>query len=202
PPLAADRPVRPGLLARQLRDPGVRVGILATFLIVTGHFAAYTFVSPALQKLSGIDERHIGPLLFGFGLAGMIGNFAAGAALARHAHRTVLAIALTLTAAMPAFVLLGRGPVTGAALLILWGLAFGGVSVGLQTWMIKAAPQAVEAASALWVAVFNLSIGLGALVGGVLVDALALQAVLWLGGACALVAALAIWTARAHTNLR
>ncbi|RFU41744.1 MFS transporter [Actinomadura logoneensis] len=202
PPLAADRPVRPGTLVRQLRDAGVRTGIIATFLIVTGHFAAYTFVSPALRDLAGIDERYVGPLLFGFGAAGMVGNFAAGAALARHTHRTVLVIALTLAVAMPAFLLLGRGPVTGAVLLVAWGLAFGGVSVGLQTWMIKAAPGAVEAASALWVAVFNLSIGLGALVGGVLVDALTLDALLWLGGACALAAALAVWTARADTNLR
>ncbi|MUN42733.1 MFS transporter [Actinomadura litoris] len=202
PPLAASQPVRPRLLAEQFRNPGVRVGILATFLIITGHFSAYTFVSPALQRLSGIDERLVGPLLFAFGLAGMIGNFAAGAALARDARRTVLVIALTLAAAMPLYLLLGRGPVGGAVLLIAWGLAFGGVSVGLQTWMIKSAPQAVEAASALWVAVFNLSIGLGALTGGVIVDSLALQAILWLGGACALAAALAVWSARGHEGLR
>ncbi|MGI5170793.1 MFS transporter [Spirillospora sp. CA-253888] len=202
PRLAASRPVRLHLLAGQFRNGGVRVGILATFLIVTGHFSAYTFVSPALQELSGIDERLVGPLLFGFGLAGMVGNFVAGAALARHPHRTVLVIAVALAAAMPLYLLLGRGPIGGAALLIAWGLAFGGVSVGLQTWMIRTAPQAVEAASALWVAVFNLSIGLGALVGGVIVDSLNLQGVLWLGGACALAAALAIWSARANENLR
>lgn len=61
----------------------------------------------------------------------------------------------------------------------------------LQTWMTKAAPQAVAAASSPWVAVFNLSIGLGALAGGVIVDTLTLQGVLWLGRACALIAALA-----------
>ncbi|MEU1665601.1 MFS transporter [Streptomyces sparsogenes] len=202
PPLAAPQPIRPRLLAEQFRNPGVRVGILATFLIVTGHFSAYTFVSPALQKLSGIDERLVGPLLFGFGLAGMAGNFAAGAALARRTHRTVQVIAVSLAAAMPLFLLLGRTSVGGAVLLIVWGLAYGGVSVGLQTWMIKAAPDAVEAASSLWVAVFNLAIGLGALVGGVIVDTLALQGVLWLGGACALAAALAIRSARGDENLR
>jgi predicted MFS family arabinose efflux permease len=202
PPLAASQPVRPRLLAEQFRNKGVRVGILATFLIVTGHFAAYTFVSPALQELSGIDERLIGPLLFGFGLAGMVGNFVAGAALARDAHRTVLVISVALATAMPLYLVLGRGPVGGAALLIAWGLAFGGVSVSLQTWMIKTAPQAVEAASALWVAVFNLSIGLGALTGGVIVDSLSLQGALWLGGACALAAALAVWSVRTNENLR
>ncbi|WP_461032431.1 MFS transporter [Streptomyces mayteni] len=202
PSLAASRPVRPRLLAEQFRNPGVRVGILATFLVVTGHFSAYTFVSPALQELSGIDERLVGPLLFGFGLAGMVGNFVAGAALARRPHLTVLVIALALAAAMPLYLLLGRGPAGGAALLIAWGLAFGGVSVGLQTWMIRTAPQAVEAASALWVSVFNLSIGLGALTGGLVVDSLSLHAVLWLGGACSLAAALAVWSARVDGNLR
>jgi predicted MFS family arabinose efflux permease len=68
--------------------------------------------------------------------------------------------------------------------------------------MIKTAPQAVEAASALWVAVFNLSIGLGALTGGVIVDSLSLQGALWLGGACALAAALAVWSVRTNENLR
>ncbi|MET8574091.1 MFS transporter [Streptomyces sp. NPDC005012] len=162
------------------------------------HFAAYTFVSPALQDLSGIDERHVGPLLFGFGAAGMIGNFVAGAALSRRVRRSVLVVAVAMAAAMPLFLLLGRTPIGGAVLLIVWGLAFGGVSVGLQTWMIKAAPQAVEAASSLWVAVFNLSIGFGALAGGIVVDTLTLHGVLWLGGACALLAALAIRTARTH----
>ncbi|MBO1413624.1 MFS transporter [Streptomyces sp. FH025] len=202
PSLVASQPIRPRLLAEQFRNPGVRIGIIATIFIVFGHFSAYTFVSPALQKLSGIDEGYVGPLLFGFGVAGMIGNFVAGSALSRKVHRSVLAIALSLTVAMPLFVLLGRTTITGIILLIVWGLAYGGVSVGLQTWMIKAAPQAVEAASSLWVAVFNLSIGLGALVGGVIVDALSVQGVLWLGGACALVAALAIWSARSNESVR
>ncbi|MFF8596699.1 MFS transporter [Streptomyces sp. NPDC015220] len=86
PSLAAGQAIRPRLLVGQFRNPGVRAGIIATFLIVTGHFSAYTFVSPALQKSSGIDERFVGPLLFGFGLAGMIGDFVAGAAPARRTH--------------------------------------------------------------------------------------------------------------------
>ncbi|GHE11758.1 MFS transporter [Streptomyces alanosinicus] len=202
PPLAADQAIRPRLLLEQLRNPGVRVGIIATALIVFGHFSAYTFVSPALQKLSGIDESYVGPLLFGFGIAGMIGNFAAGSALSRRVHRSVLIIAVALTIAMPLFLLLGRTTIGGAVLLIVWGLAYGGVSVGLQTWMIKAAPNAVEAASSLWVAVFNLAIGLGALAGGVIVDSIGLRGVLLLGGACALLAALSLAGARTNESVR
>ncbi|MFE6410204.1 hypothetical protein ACFVOR_25125 [Streptomyces sp. NPDC057837] len=49
---------------------------------------------------------------------------------------------------------------------------------------------------------FNLSIGFGALAGGIIVDTLTLQGSLWLGGACALLAALAIWTARTNDAVR
>ncbi|NUR87286.1 MAG: MFS transporter [Nonomuraea sp.] len=196
PPLAAARAVGPRGFAGQFRNRGVLAGLLATFLIVTGHFAAYTFVGPVLRDLSGVGERFVGPLLFGFGLAGVVGNFAAGAAVARRPYRTVLTIAVALGVTVLLYPMAGLGVAGGVTLLVLWGLVYGGVSTSLQTWMIKAAPHAVEEASALWVAVFNLSIGLGALAGGTIVDALPLQGVLWLAGVLVLAAAPAVWAAR------
>lgn len=202
PPLTAERPVALRHLAEQLRNPGVRAGVVATFLIVLGHFAAYTYVSPVLQDLSGIGAQLVGPLLFGFGLAGIAGNFAAGVAVARRPHRTVLVIVTALALTVLLFHLAGTGAAGGIVLLGVWGLAFGGVSVSLQTWMIKAAPQAVEAASALWVAVFNLAIGLGSLAGGVIVNAVALRGDLWAAGGLLALAGVAVWSARRTPGLR
>ncbi|MEV0235826.1 MFS transporter [Nonomuraea sp. NPDC050786] len=196
PPLAAAQPVGLRRLAGQFGNQGVRAGILATFLIVTGHFSAYTFISPVLRDLSGIDERLVGPLLFGFGVAGIVGNFVAGAAVAKRLHRTVLSIAAALGVTVLLFPVAGPTGAGGVTLLVVWGLVYGGVSTSLQTWMIKAAPQAVEEASALWVAVFNLSIGLGALAGGAVVDTLPLQGILWLAGGLVLAAGLVAWSAR------
>ncbi|MFI6732555.1 MFS transporter [Nonomuraea sp. NPDC050451] len=202
PPLAAVQPVGLRRLAGQFRNQGVRVGILATFLIVTGHFSAYTFISPVLRDLSGIDERLVGPLLFGFGVAGIVGNFLAAAAVAKRLHRTVLSIAAALGVTVLLYPVAGLTGAGGVTLLVVWGLVYGGVSTSLQTWMIKAAPQAVEEASALWVAVFNLSIGLGALAGGAVVDALPLQGILWLAGGLVLAAGLVVWGVRRNESLR
>lgn len=192
PRLVADEPVRPGALLAQLRVRGVATGILVTLLVVTGHFAAYTFVSPVLQERAGVPVALVGPLLLGFGAAGIVGNFVAGVAVARRLRRTVLGIVVALAVVLALHALLGTGAVGGIALLLLWGLAYGGVSVSLQSWMIAAAPRAVEAATALWVSVFNLAIGLGALVGGLVVDHTALVGVLWLGAALFLLAAVAV----------
>lgn len=196
PALPATTPVSLRELGAQFGNPGVRAGIIATFLIVTGHLAAYTFVSPVLQEISGIDQGLISLLLFGFGVAGIVGNFVAGSAVAKNLRRTMFLIIGALAAAMLLFPLLGTSKAGGIILLVLWGLAFGGVSVSLQTWMFKAAPQAIEAASALWVSVFNLSIALGALVGGFVVDSITLSSVLWLGGVIVLLTAIAVWSTR------
>ncbi|KPI00524.1 major facilitator superfamily MFS_1 [Actinobacteria bacterium OV450] len=192
PSLPATRPVSVRELIGQFANRGVRSGIIATALIVTGHLAAYTYVSPMLQQVSGIDEDLISVLLLGFGVAGIIGNFVAGAAVAKNLGRTMAVIIVALAAAMLLFPLLGKTQAGGIALLVLWGLAFGGVSVSLQTWMLKSAPDAMEAASALWVSVFNLAIALGALVGGLIVDQVELITVAWLGGVVVLLTALTL----------
>lgn len=181
PSLPAHQGIAITALSRVSRDAGVRIGLLATFLLVTGHFSAYTYVRPVLEEVSHVDPSAVSSLLLGYGVAGIFGNFAAGTVAMRNVRMTLLAIAAALTVAMVAVPLLGRGAIGAAAVLLAWGLAYGGVSVTLQTWMLTAAPRATEAASALFVSVFNVSISLGALLGGLAVDGLATQSVMWLG---------------------
>ncbi|GAA4135537.1 MFS transporter [Actinomadura keratinilytica] len=183
----------PGLLRR---NTGVRIGVLVTFLLITGHFAAYTFVRPVLREAAGVDDALVGGLLMAYGAAGIAGNFVAGSRVGAHLRGTLLAICTGLAAVTALFAVLGTAPVTASALLVAWGLVYGGVSVSLQTWMLKAAPDASEAASSLFVAAFNLSIALGALVGGATVDGLATTGVLWVAGSFALVAAATVATSR------
>jgi len=88
------------------------------------------------------------------------------------------------------FLCVGDSPTGGGAVLLVWGLAYGGVSVGLMTWMMQAAPRAVEIATALYVGVFNIGIALGSWAGGQLVDGWGLHATLWLSGGLAAAALL------------
>ncbi|MEU9701909.1 MFS transporter [Streptomyces sp. NPDC047981] len=181
----------PGLLDLPRRHVPVRVGLLLTLLLVTGHFLAYSFVRPVLAEHAHVPERFLGPLLLGYGIAGVAGNFLAGPRAARSPARTLAALGAGLTVALLALALAGGTPPAGAALLILWGLAYGGVSVGLQSWLMAvAAPEDLETATALQVSVFCLSIALGALLGGLITDATTFTAVLATGAALTLAACL------------
>ncbi|HGM4842670.1 TPA: MFS transporter [Serratia marcescens] len=171
PPLPVTQAVSWRSFTAQRANRRLLLGLLLTFLLIAGHFMAYTFVRPLLQTIAGIESRWVGPLLFAYGVAGIVGNFIAGQAAAKRLRRTLALIALGLALAVLLLPLLGRAPLSGGAFLLLWGIAYGGVSVSLMAWMLKAAPNAVEVASSLYIALFNLAISCGSLAGGLVVDA-------------------------------
>ncbi|KFX18646.1 transporter [Pectobacterium parvum] len=175
---------------KQLSNRKLQVGLTLTLLLVAGHFMAFTFVRPLLLSVSGFDARWIGVLLFAYGIAGIIGNFLAGIIAAQRTALTLMAIALGLLLTPILFLIIGGSHFGGGVTLLVWGLAYGGVSVGLMTWMMKAAPRAVEIASALYVGIFNVGIALGSWVGGQVVDSSGPIATLWLAGGLAVAALL------------
>ncbi|WP_456280380.1 MFS transporter [Cupriavidus sp. JZ107] len=188
PPLpAAASGSRQGLRA-QFGNRGVRLGLTVTFFLVAGHFMAYTFVRPLLQQVSGFGAGWIGVLLFGYGVAGMIANFAAGPLAGRHPGRALLVVAMALSATLLLFAAFGDTMTSGAALLLCWGLSYGAVSVSVPSWMLRAADgiDGIESATALLVSVFNLGIALGSFFGGIAVDAAGLQTTLLIAGALTL----------------
>lgn len=175
PPLPVTQTVRPRQFLNLLARRPVWLGLGITLLLVAGHFMAYTFVRPLLQQLSGAPGQWIGPLLFAYGAAGVAGNFIAGAMAVRRIGRTLVLISGALASTLFAFHLVGATVSGGALVLVLWGLAYGGVSVSLQTWMMRSAPDAIEVATSLFVATFNIAIALGSFAGGQVVDRLNLQ---------------------------
>ena len=199
PPLPAAEPVRLAALRAQLRNPVLVAGIAATALLVAGHYGAYTFVSSALHDISGVRSAIIGPLLLGYGILGMVGNAVAGSWAARRVGHTMAAIVIVLGAALVLFPLLGASPWTGAVLLLVWGLAYGAAPVALQTWVLSAAPQNAEAATAIYCFVFNLAIAFGALASSVVLDAMGVKSVLWIAAVLVLLVLVTVRRAPAPT---
>nr|NYU00993.1 MFS transporter [Stenotrophomonas sp. SbOxS2] len=188
PALPVDGSVRARQFMQQLGNRGLQQGLLLTLL----HFIAFTYVRPLLTTLAHIDATWIGGLLFAYGMAGIVGNFIVGLLAARRPRGLLLAIALGLLLTPLLFLLTGGTPASGVLVLLVWGLAYGGVSVGLMTWMMAAAPKAVEIATALYVGVFNIGIALGAWGGGLLLDGLGLHANLWAAAGFAAAATLVV----------
>ena len=181
PPLPPLQVTRVAVLRDALR--GSKSAVVVTCLIVTGHFAAYTYVTPFLRNV--VRPELIGLVLLVYGGAGLVGNLVAGTAAGRNLRRTFAGCAGLMAVAMLLLPVLGHSTAGAVALLIVWGLGYGGIPVCSMSMFAKATPQSREAATVLFTSSFQAVLSIGALLGGLVVDAWSVSAAMVCGGVCA-----------------
>jgi DHA1 family purine ribonucleoside efflux pump-like MFS transporter len=173
--------------------PNVRLVLITILLSISGHFAGFTYVRPFLEQVPALSIELISLVLLAYGVGGFFGNLA-GAALVERSAPAAVVLGSALIA-VTAFVLVAFGASmwVAAAGVALWGFAFGAIPVGVQTWIVRAAPDQPEGASGLIVAAFQVAIASGAVLGGVLVDNLGATGVIGYCGVATLLGALLVF---------
>lgn len=131
-----------------------------------------------------------------------VGNLWGGRLADRRGPIAALKIIFALLAAvLLLFQFTAPHPWLAVATVLLWGaVAFGNVP-GLQVYVVSQAerhtPQAIDVASGLNIAAFNLGIAFAAWAGGLVVTHLGLMHTPWIGAGVVLVAlALTFWSGR------
>jgi len=164
-----------------LKDPKIRAIFLTVIFIVAGQYAGYTFVTPYLEQVTHLDAAIVSGLLFAYGVSTVVGNFAGGAFAGRNLHSTVVATVWIFVLSLAAMAVFATSPIFAGAALLIWALSWGMAPVGTQLWLYNATLHAPEAAQAMNTSVFQLSIGLGSLAGGIVVNNVGLRGSMWLG---------------------
>ncbi len=182
-PPAAGLGAQLGVLAK----PRLLLAFAITALGYGGTFVAFTFLAPILETITGFSSATVSLVLVLYGAAIAVGNVVGGRLANR---RPVRALAwLFALQALVLIVFTFTADVKVPALITLAGmgaLAFANVP-GLQLYVVQLAqrhaPGAVDVASALNIAAFNLGIAAGAFFGGQVVSSpLGLGATPWVGG--------------------
>ncbi|WP_457445148.1 MFS transporter [Roseateles sp. P5_E4] len=158
------------VLAELLRRPPVRVALLAVLLVISGHFAGFTYIRPLMEQVTHLSVGAISGVLLGYGIGGFFGNFAGGWLAGRSERHAIVAGGVLIAVLAASLLVAGSSPVVTAVAVTLWGFAFGAFPVGFQTWIVRAAPDQAEGAGGLLVAAFQIAIASGAIGGGLLVD--------------------------------
>jgi DHA1 family purine ribonucleoside efflux pump-like MFS transporter len=155
-----------------LRRPSIRLVLVTILISISGHFAGFTYVRPYLEQIPALSIEVISLVLLAYGVGGFFGNLVGGAITARSAQASVITGAFTIALTSFVLVAFGASPWIAAVGVAFWGFAFGAIPVGVQTWIVQAAPDQPEGASGLIVAAFQIAIASGAVLGGLLVDSL------------------------------
>lgn len=152
-----------------------------------GSFIAFTYLAPILQDITGFNANAIGLILLAYGVSVAVGNIWGGKLADRlGATKALNIIFLGLAIVLVIFSLTAHNPVAAVLTILIWGaFAFGNVP-GLQVYVVqlaeKHAPNAVDVASGLNIAAFNIGIALGAWGGGLIVSHVGLVHTPWIGG--------------------
>lgn len=158
------------VLSELLGRTDVRVALLAVLLVVSGHFAGFTYIRPVMEQITHMSVATISAVLLGYGVGGFFGNFVGGFIAERSERYAIVSGGSLIVLLACSLWVAGSSPVVAAVAITLWGFAFGAFPVGFQTWIVRAAPDHAEGAGGLLVAAFQVAIASGAIGGGVLVD--------------------------------
>ena len=171
-----------------LKRPAVALGMAGSGLFFMGQFTLFTYLRPFLETVTRVDNGTLSLLLLVIGVAGLVGTTLIGSFLKDGMYRTLAVIPLLMAAIGLALLRFGDS-VTATALLVgVWGLVATAAPVGWWSWLARTLPQDAERGGGLMVAVVQLSIAFGAMLGGLLFDAWGYRATF---GAGALVLVLA-----------
>ncbi|WED23470.1 MFS transporter [Vibrio sp. JC009] len=178
-----------------LTKPRLLLVYAITALGYGGTFTAFTYLAPILENVTGFESSAIGLIMLVYGVSVAVGNIWGGKmADTMGPTKALTYIFLALAVILLIFNVTAVNRFTAVATILIWGaFAFGNVP-GLQVYVVKLAekyaPDAVDVASGLNIAAFNIGIALGSWGGGMVVERAGLMHTPWIGAVVVFVALL------------
>jgi predicted MFS family arabinose efflux permease len=169
-----------------LTQPRLLLVYAITALGYGGTFTAFTFLAPILEQVSGFGSSAIGLIMLVYGVSVAVGNIWGGKMADKMGPiKALKVIFFGLATVLIVFNFSAVNPIAVVATILVWGaFAFGNVP-GLQVYVVQLAekytPDAVDVASGLNIAAFNVGIALGSWGGGLIVSNAGLMHTPWIG---------------------
>jgi predicted MFS family arabinose efflux permease len=180
---------------RLMKRTPVALGMVAVSVFFMGQFMLFTYLRPFLEAVTGVSATGLSLMLLVLGVAGFIGTFLIERFIGAGLYRTLTTIPLLMAVIALALVNLGSSTAATVVLLGLWGLVATAAPVGWWTWLARTLPDEAEAGGGLLVAIVQLAIAGGAIIGGLAFDFSGYRATFELSATVLTAAALLAWLA-------
>ena len=138
---------------------------LLTAIIITGHFTAYTYITPFMLNVGGFSEQIVVSLLLAVGFSGMIGSLIFAKYAEPHPTAILVMPVILLIICLLSLYVCSFSLITAILQGMVWGLAITIIGMVMQSKVIDAAPDAADIATSVYSGIYNIGIGGGAFVG-------------------------------------
>jgi MFS transporter, DHA1 family, inner membrane transport protein len=153
-----------------LTNPRLLVVLAVTMFSMSGQFTLFTYVSPILAKVYGLEANGIALVFLAVGVAGVLGNFTAARVATGFGVENSILLALASVAAGLAVIWIGWGALWTFVLGgCLWGLGGFAANSLQQSRLVALAPALASATVALNTSAVYLGQSLGSASGAALI---------------------------------
>lgn len=162
---------------------------LLSFLVSSGYYTCYSYIEPFMLQISHFPADWITMLLTVFGFAGLLGSLLFSKLYNAHRYSLLASTICLLVIALSLFYPLAGDLYAICALCVLWGMAATAFNVGLQAETIQVTTSAeAPVAMSIFSGIFNLGIGSGTWLGGLLCTYISITCIGFAGAAFAFLA--------------
>ncbi len=148
-----------------LRRRSLIIVYILTFLTVTSHFTAFSYLAPLFSNIAGLSSNWTAFLLFVLGVSGILGSVIATKIVDHYPKKSIVcAITLifcTLLLLLPVL----HTPIALVILCVIWGAAIAAIGLVFQTLILTIAHDAPDIATSIYSSMYNVGIGGGAFAG-------------------------------------
>lgn len=152
-------------IPKVLKRPVLLNIYLLTAIIITGHFTAYTYITPFMLNVGGFSEQIVVSLLLTVGFSGMIGSLIFAKYAEPHPTAILVMPVILLIICLLSLYVCSFSLITAILQGMIWGLAITIIGMVMQSKVIDAAPDAADIATSVYSGIYNIGIGGGAFVG-------------------------------------
>ncbi|MNM91529.1 Purine efflux pump PbuE [compost metagenome] len=185
PRVKGDEPVPLSKQLAFLKNGNVSLGLAITFFWLGGYSIAYTYISPYLLDVAGLSPGLLSEALLAFGIASLAGSKFGGFSADRWGVFPTLTWGLLLH--VMALILLSVAVSVNhswlpiVSLLVLWSFAAWSIGPTQQVNMVRIEPKYSGIMLSLNQSMLQLSMAVGAGIGGIVIDRVTLSAITWVG---------------------
>ncbi|WP_431090522.1 MFS transporter [Paenibacillus sp. 8b26] len=176
-----------------IKQPKIIAALMITFLWISGYSTVYTYISPFLLSITGMNSKTVIIALFAFGIASLFGSKLGGYSTDKWGFPRTLFVSMVLhVVALVLLSLSAQSPAIVFLVLIFWALSAWSTSPTQQYHLMTLAPAASGIMVSMNSSVLQLAMGAGAGIGGVVVEQASLASISWIGAAVVAIAAITV----------
>ena len=181
----------------------VLVGVfIMSVLFATAHYTGYSYIEPFLGKVASMSPDLVTLVLIVFGASGMLGSISFSKYYMANRRRFMFVMTIGPALCLLLLQVAAASLLSVVVVCIMWGAMATAFNIAFQDNTIRFAPEnATSIGMSIFSGIFNLGIGSGAYVGGLVVSHLSIDYIGYAGGIIGLIATLYL-VVRYFPNMR